>query len=94
MLVFDPPEENPIANYSKTIIARGRKEKDMRNAFDRGFDETCTYEDVQFNRCYSKANVQVVRTAKPLLDSVLDGINSTVFAYGATGCGKLHNVPC
>jgi len=47
VLVFDPPEENPIAQYSKTIIAGGRKTKDMRYAFDRVFDETCTQEDVK-----------------------------------------------
>jgi kinesin family member 18/19 len=46
VLVFDPPEENPIAQYSKTIVAGGRKTKDMRYAFDRVFDETCTQEDV------------------------------------------------
>jgi len=46
VLVFDPPEENPIAQYSKTIIAQGRKQKDMRYAFDRIFDENCTQEDV------------------------------------------------
>src|ERR1700738_3641792 len=46
VLVFDPPEENPIAQYSKTIVAQGRKSKDMRYAFDRIFDETCTQEDV------------------------------------------------
>ncbi|ONH69479.1 Kinesin-like protein KIP3 [Cyberlindnera fabianii] len=31
-------------------------------------------------------------TTRPLLDSVLDGFNSTVFAYGATGCGKTHTI--
>ena len=31
-------------------------------------------------------------TAKPLLDGVLDGFNATVFAYGATGCGKTHTI--
>ena len=46
VLVFDPPEENPIAQYSKTIVAGGRKTKDMRYAFDRVFDETCSQEDV------------------------------------------------
>jgi len=46
VLVFDPPEENPIAQYSRTIIAGGRKQKDMRYAFDHVFDENCTQEDV------------------------------------------------
>lgn len=31
-------------------------------------------------------------TTKDLLDSVLDGYNATVFAYGATGCGKTHTI--
>lgn len=31
-------------------------------------------------------------TTRGLLDSVLDGYNATVFAYGATGCGKTHTI--
>ncbi|KAI6097440.1 P-loop containing nucleoside triphosphate hydrolase protein [Pisolithus croceorrhizus] len=31
-------------------------------------------------------------TAKPLLNGLLDGYNATVFAYGATGCGKTHTI--
>ena len=31
-------------------------------------------------------------TTRSLLDSVLDGYNATVFAYGATGCGKTHTI--
>ena len=27
-----------------------------------------------------------------IIDSVLDGYNATVFAYGATGCGKTHTI--
>jgi kinesin family protein 18/19 len=80
VLVFDPPDENPVAQYSKTIVPSGKKTKDMRYAFDRIFDETCTQEDV------------FTHTAKPLLDGVLDGFNATVFAYGATGCGKTHTI--
>jgi kinesin family member 18/19 len=48
VLVFDPPEENPVTQYSKTIVAGGRKTKDMRYAFDRIFDENCSQEDVPF----------------------------------------------
>lgn len=54
--------------------------KEIKFAFDRVFDETCSqqlvYED----------------TAKTLLPLVLKGINATVFAYGATGCGKTHTI--
>jgi kinesin family member 18/19 len=54
VLIFDPPEENPVAQYSRTIVAGGRKQKDMRYAFDHVFDESVTQEDVsptlsQFN---------------------------------------------
>jgi chromosomal replication initiation ATPase DnaA len=27
-----------------------------------------------------------------LVDSVLDGYNGTIFAYGQTGCGKTHTM--
>jgi kinesin family protein 18/19 len=50
VLIFDPPEENPITQYSKTIVAGGRKTKDMRYAFDHVFDEKCTQEDVKHQR--------------------------------------------
>jgi len=46
VLIFDPPEENPLAQYSKTIVAGGRKTKDMRYAFDHVFNEDVTQEDV------------------------------------------------
>jgi hypothetical protein len=32
------------------------------------------------------------RTTQPLLRHVLDGFNATVFAYGATGCGKTYTI--
>ena len=31
-------------------------------------------------------------TAKPIVDSVLEGYNGTVFAYGQTGTGKTHTM--
>ncbi|CCX31463.1 P-loop containing nucleoside triphosphate hydrolase protein [Pyronema domesticum] len=80
MLVFDPAEENPMAKYQKTILPQGKRVKDMRFGFDRVFDETCSQQDVY------------EATTKSLLDSVLDGFNATVFAYGATGCGKTHTI--
>lgn len=69
-----------MARYQKTILPQGKRVKDMRFGFDRVFDETCTQQDVY------------EATTKSLLDSVLDGYNSTVFAYGATGCGKTHTI--
>lgn len=54
--------------------------KDQVFAFDRIFDENVSQTEVYEG------------TTKNLLDSVLDGYNATVFAYGATGCGKTHTI--
>ena len=78
--VFDPPEDNPVQRFSKSIVPQGKKVKDQTFAFDKVFDTHTTQEDVYES------------TSKPLLDSVLDGYNATVFAYGATGCGKTHTI--
>lgn len=69
-----------MARYQKTILPQGKRVKDMRFGFDRVFDETCSQQDVY------------EATTRTLLDSVLDGFNATVFAYGATGCGKTHTI--
>jgi kinesin family protein 18/19 len=58
----------------------GKRVKDQTFAFDRVFDENTTQDEVYES------------TTRPLLDSVMDGFNATVFAYGATGCGKTHTI--
>lgn len=79
--VFDPPEDNPVQKFSRSVVpTTGKKVKDQVFAFDRLFDENATQTEVY------------EATTKPLLDSVLDGYNATVFAYGATGCGKTHTI--
>ncbi|PVH93477.1 kinesin [Periconia macrospinosa] len=79
-LIFDPPENNPMQRFSRSVVPQGKKVKDQTFAFDRVFDENTTQGDVY------------EATTKPLLDSVLEGYNATVFAYGATGCGKTHTI--
>ena len=50
-----------------------KKHKDLRFAFDRVFDET-------------SSQLEVFRhTGDSVIDGVLDGINCSIFAYGATG---------
>lgn len=61
-------------------MPQGKRVKDQTFAFDRVFDENTTQGDVY------------EATTRSLLDSVLDGYNATVFAYGATGCGKTHTI--
>ncbi|KAF2263070.1 kinesin family protein-like protein [Lojkania enalia] len=79
-LVFDPPEDNPVQRFSRSVVPQGKRVKDQTFAFDRVFDENTSQGDVY------------EATTKPLLDSVLEGYNATVFAYGATGCGKTHTI--
>ncbi len=62
------------------MVPNGKRVKDQTFGFDRIFDENATQEEV------------FEATTKNLLDSVLDGYNATVFAYGATGCGKTHTI--
>jgi kinesin family member 18/19 len=58
----------------------GKRVKDQTFGFDRIFDENASQTDIYES------------TTKQLLSSVLDGYNATVFAYGATGCGKTHTI--
>jgi len=69
-----------VQRFSKSVVPQGKKVKDQTFAFDRVFDENTTQSDVY------------EATTRNLLDSVLDGYNATVFAYGATGCGKTHTI--
>ncbi|PSK60295.1 hypothetical protein B9Z65_445 [Elsinoe australis] len=79
-LVFDPPEDNPVQRFSRSVMPSGKRTKDQTFGFDKVFDENTTQAEVYES------------TTKNLLDSVLDGYNATVFAYGATGCGKTHTI--
>ncbi|KIY45890.1 kinesin-domain-containing protein [Fistulina hepatica ATCC 64428] len=82
ILTFDPAETDP----SRAFLERGflppgtKRYKDKRFMFDKVFDNDACQQDV-----YDA-------TARPLLDNLLDGYNATVFAYGATGCGKTHTI--
>ncbi|NXT25422.1 KI18B protein, partial [Syrrhaptes paradoxus] len=80
VLVFDP--EEPAGPPSSALPARGPKQqgKGMKFIFDRVFGETATQEEV------------FQHTTHGVLDSVLNGYNCSVFAYGATGAGKTYTM--
>lgn len=92
MLIFDPADTNPLNKMSETVLnsmysrKRASRRRLRRNGgeikfvFDKLFDQNATQEQVYAS------------TTSSLLDSVLDGFNGTVFAYGATGCGKTYTV--
>ncbi|ODV85403.1 hypothetical protein CANARDRAFT_186243, partial [[Candida] arabinofermentans NRRL YB-2248] len=98
MLIFDPADTNPLVLMEQNAFPNGfnsNRNKETRKSsigyhssrirehrfvFDKLFDEDSTQEQVY--EC----------TTQPLLESVIDGFNSTIFAYGATGCGKTHTI--
>ncbi|XP_075379187.1 kinesin-like protein KIF18B isoform X1 [Mycteria americana] len=80
VLVFDP--EGPGGPPGSVLPARGPKHqgKDLKFVFDRVFGEGATQEEV------------FQHTTHEVLDSVLNGYNCSVFAYGATGAGKTYTM--
>ena len=74
VLTFDPEEKDA----SRAFVERGflppgtKRYKDRRFIFDRVFRGEAQQQDVYQG------------TAKPLLRSVLDGYNATIFAYGVS----------
>ncbi|KAH8094795.1 kinesin-domain-containing protein [Cristinia sonorae] len=82
VLTFDPEEKDA----SKAFAERGflppgtKRYKDRRFIFDRVFGHEARQQDVYQH------------TSRPLLKNLLDGFNATIFAYGATGCGKTHTI--
>ncbi|NXL52804.1 KI18B protein, partial [Podilymbus podiceps] len=80
ILVFDP--EEPGGPPGSVPHTRGPKQqgKDLKFVFDRVFGEGATQEEV------------FQHTTREVLDSVLNGYNCSVFAYGATGAGKTYTM--
>lgn len=81
MLIFDPPDTNPLHAMHRNAFPNGKPRiRDYKFVFDRLFDEEASQTHVYEH------------TTRPLINSILDGFNATVFAYGATGCGKTHTI--
>lgn len=84
MLIFDPKEQaTPF--FFHNVAQKGRdmlkkQNKQLQFIFDRVFDSTSTNTDV------------FEGSTKNLINSLLDGYNCSVFAYGATGAGKTHTM--
>ncbi|KAL7038485.1 hypothetical protein ACKWTF_009587 [Chironomus riparius] len=57
-----------------------KKAPEKQFVFDNAYDGSSHNESIYGDICYS------------LVESVLEGYNSTIFAYGQTGCGKSHTM--
>ncbi|KAH8830217.1 P-loop containing nucleoside triphosphate hydrolase protein [Flagelloscypha sp. PMI_526] len=82
VLTFDPEEKDRVRSFvERGFMPPGTKRyKDRRFIFDKVFNHESRQQDVYDG------------TAQPLLKGLFDGYNATVFAYGATGCGKTHTI--
>ncbi|KAJ3347688.1 kinesin-like protein Klp5 [Kappamyces sp. JEL0680] len=79
------PEDRPQTTVrcldAKILLYAAPNEKLKKEfTFDNVLDQKCSQEQV------------FEQTALPLVQHVLDGYHSTIFAYGATGCGKTHTI--
>ncbi|KAL3241326.1 tubulin-dependent ATPase KIP3 [Nakaseomyces bracarensis] len=87
-MIIDQQQEMYLGSASASPLHSRRQRRyngnsagsEIKFVFDKLFDEEATQREVYQS------------TTSSLLDSVLDGFNSTVFAYGATGCGKTYTV--
>ncbi|KAJ2711190.1 tubulin-dependent ATPase kip3 [Coemansia spiralis] len=79
VLVFDPPDEHDSDRWAP-VAASNKRHKDIRFVFDRVYGDESSQRDVYEG------------TTRGLLDAVMTGYNATVFAYGATGCGKTYTI--
>jgi len=80
LLTFDPKDSNPFSAQKTRVSILDKKIRDLTFAFDRVFNEQGTNEEV------------FEHTTKPVIESVLQGYNCSVFAYGATSAGKTHTM--
>lgn len=85
-LIFDPidPENEPTNEYfyhgKKFKSIGAKKNKNSSYTFDRVFDRYST-------------NYNIYETVtKPMVNATINGLNCTVFAYGATGSGKTYTM--
>uniref|UniRef100_A0AAG5DAE3 Kinesin motor domain-containing protein n=1 Tax=Anopheles atroparvus TaxID=41427 RepID=A0AAG5DAE3_ANOAO len=83
-LMFDPDEDEDefffhgVKQTHRDITKRVKKKLTME--YDDVFDNTATNADI-YEVCM-----------KPLVQSVMNGYNCSVFVYGATGAGKTHTM--
>eukprot|EP00741_Cyanophora_paradoxa_P008425 tig00001310_g8152.t1 len=76
VVILDPQE----AEEKERDVLRANRSREKRYAFDYAFDGDAGQEEVY----------EV--TGRPMIESVLNGFNATVFAYGATGTGKTYTM--
>ncbi|KAJ4458653.1 putative Kinesin-II 85 kDa subunit [Paratrimastix pyriformis] len=76
IVTMDPSRGMVQLRTMNKLVSGGEEEKPISFTFDYVFDDTSNQADI-----YQKS-------AKDIVESVLEGFNGTIFAYGQTGTGK------
>ncbi len=77
-LIFDPDDNEN--KFGRTGSNQKRANKKLYSKYDEVYGPEST-------------NIQIFnKSMKPLMQSLMDGFNCSVFVYGATGSGKTHTV--
>ena len=91
ILILQPA--NAFSLYSATIAHEDQGVVEIRNPSpDGGVETSKTFTfDAVFSEKSTQRHIYDV-CAAPVVQSVLEGYNGTVFAYGQTGAGKVNEV--
>ena len=79
VVILQDPKDFSEENGRNEMLRKNRT-REKQYAFDYAFDQ-----DVDAVKVFNL-------TTQFLIEGVLNGFNSTVFAYGATGAGKTHTM--
>ena len=86
-----PLNAKEIAKGSKCCLDFHKDGKQIAINMDGGSQQNKFEFDAVFDTDSTQKEVYDV-SARPIIDSVLDGFNGTIFAYGQTSSGKTHTM--
>jgi kinesin family protein 5 len=69
-----------IVDEQQVVMKSNAENNNYKFCFDRIFELSCTQQDI------------FEGAAQPIIESVLEGFNGTIFAYGQTASGKTHTM--
>ena len=90
-----PLNSKEIAKGSKCCLDFAKNQKDIAINMASESSSAHRVNNFEFDRVFDTNSEQrevYDHAARPIIDSVLDGFNGTIFAYGQTSSGKTHTM--
>lgn len=94
MVRVRPMNKKEIAMGCKSVLEVDKENNQVELSKPEKSREAPT-KDFAFDSVYGPNSLQQAvydESAFPLVESVIQGYNGTIFAYGQTGCGKTHTM--